>query len=38
MPTPMFRGEKLSSIGSNPVGTPQLYRSIVGALQYVTIT
>ena len=25
MPTPMFRGEKLSNIGSDPVGNPQLY-------------
>ena len=34
----MFRGEKLSNIGSDPIGNPQLYWSVVGALQYVTIT
>ena len=34
----MFRGEKLSNIGSDPVDNPQLYWSVVGALQYVTIT
>ena len=34
----MSRGEKLSCIGSDPIGNPQLYRSIVRALQYVTIT
>ena len=38
LPTPMSRGEKLSCIGSDPIGNPQLYRSIVRALQYVTIT
>ena len=38
LPTPMFGEEKLSSIGNDPVGNPQLYRSIVRTLQYVTIT
>ena len=38
LPTPMSGEEKLSSIGNDPVDNPQLYRSIVRALQYVTIT
>ena len=36
--TPMTSGLKLSAYGSDPVENGQLYRSIVGALQYVTIT
>lgn len=36
--TPMTSGEKLSGFGSDPVENPHLYRSIVGALQYATIT
>ena len=36
--TPMTTGEKLISHGSEPVRDAKLYRSIVGALQYVTIT
>ncbi|XP_024020247.1 uncharacterized protein LOC112091288 [Morus notabilis] len=35
---PMTTGFKLSAFGSDEVESPQLYRSIVGALQYVTIT
>ncbi|KAM6569791.1 hypothetical protein CsatB_017776 [Cannabis sativa] len=31
-------GLKLSVYGSDPVEYPQLYRSVVGALQYITIT
>lgn len=36
--TPMTGGLQLSAFGSDPVRDVQLYRSIVGALQYVTIT
>ncbi|KAF7831318.1 Retrovirus-related Pol polyprotein from transposon TNT 1-94 [Senna tora] len=36
--TPMVSGLKLSSLGSEPCTDPSLYRSIVGALQYVTLT
>ena len=36
--TLMTSGLKLSVYGSDPVENGQLYRSIVGALQYVTIT
>lgn len=36
--TPMISGLKLTNQGSNPVGNTQLYGSIVGALQYTTIT
>lgn len=36
--TPMTSGEKLSAQGSDPIQHPQLYRSLVGALQYITIT
>ncbi|XP_062093378.1 uncharacterized mitochondrial protein AtMg00810-like [Humulus lupulus] len=38
LPTPMTGGEKLSTQGCDPIQSPQLYRSLVGALQYVTIT
>jgi hypothetical protein len=36
--TPMGGGEKLYPFGSNLFSDPQLYRQVVGALQYVTIT
>ncbi|XP_061354379.1 uncharacterized mitochondrial protein AtMg00810-like [Gastrolobium bilobum] len=36
--TPMPSGCKLSKFGSNYVPDPSLYRSIVGALQYATLT
>uniref|UniRef100_A0A803Q7V7 Uncharacterized protein n=1 Tax=Cannabis sativa TaxID=3483 RepID=A0A803Q7V7_CANSA len=36
--TPMNSGLKLSSYGSEPAPDTTLYRSIVGALQYATIT
>ena len=36
--TPMTSGLKLTAFGSDSVSDTQLYRSIVGALQYVTIT
>ena len=35
---PMTHGLRLTAYGSDPVQSPQLYRSIVSALQYVTIT
>lgn len=38
LPTPMTGWEKLIGFGSDHVLNPQLYRSVVGALQYVTIT
>ena len=38
LPTHMSEGERLSKIGSNPMENPQLYRSVVQALQYATIT
>ncbi|XP_062080476.1 uncharacterized mitochondrial protein AtMg00810-like [Humulus lupulus] len=34
----MTGGEKLSTIRSDPVQSPQVYRSLVGALQYAAIT
>lgn len=37
-PTPMAAGTKLSQSGTNIFDNPKLYRSIVGALQYVCIT
>ena len=37
-PSPMNSGQTLTAFGSDVVADPQLYRSIVGALQYVTIT
>ncbi|GAU26774.1 hypothetical protein TSUD_317720 [Trifolium subterraneum] len=36
--TPMVSSLKLSKVGSVPVDNPTLFRSIVGALQYVTLT
>lgn len=36
--TPMTPGQKLTRYGSDPVKDVQLYRSVVGALQYATIT
>lgn len=38
MNTPMTNGLKLSGHGSEPFQDTQLYRSIVGAIQYATIT
>ena len=38
LPTPMVSNLKLSKHGSSYLSDPTLYRSIVGALQYVTIT
>lgn len=35
---PMTHGLRLTSYGSDPVESLQLYRSIVGTLQYVAIT
>lgn len=34
---PMTTGQKLTSYGSDPIEDVQLYRSVVGALQYATI-
>ncbi|XP_021824947.1 uncharacterized protein LOC110765996 [Prunus avium] len=36
--TPMASSTKLSKIGGEPLANPQQYRSIAGALQYVTLT
>ncbi|XP_060968348.1 uncharacterized mitochondrial protein AtMg00810-like [Cannabis sativa] len=36
--TPMVNGQKLSAYGSEVFPNPHMYRSIVGALQYLTIT
>uniref|UniRef100_A0A803PH91 Reverse transcriptase Ty1/copia-type domain-containing protein n=1 Tax=Cannabis sativa TaxID=3483 RepID=A0A803PH91_CANSA len=36
--TPMNSGLRLSNYGSDPVEDPSSYRSLVGALQYATIT
>lgn len=38
MPTPMVSSSKLSKIGSNEVDDPTQFRSVVGALQYATLT
>ncbi|XP_052113798.1 uncharacterized mitochondrial protein AtMg00810-like [Arachis duranensis] len=38
MPTPMMSNTKLSAHYSEPFHDPKLYRSIVGALQYLTMT
>ncbi|KAK2373624.1 putative mitochondrial protein [Trifolium repens] len=38
MPTPMASTLKLSKVGSIPVDDPTQFRSIVGALQYATLT
>ncbi|XP_058785002.1 uncharacterized mitochondrial protein AtMg00810-like [Vicia villosa] len=38
VPTPMLGTCRLSKHGTNYFADPQLYRSIVGALQYVTLT
>ncbi|RVW44415.1 Retrovirus-related Pol polyprotein from transposon RE1 [Vitis vinifera] len=38
VPTPMVSNQSLSNSGSAPFNNTQLYRSIVGALQYATIT
>jgi len=38
LPSPMVAGIKLSKESSSPFYDPTLYRSIVGALQYATIT
>lgn len=38
MPTPMISSSKLSKVGSDSVSDPALYRSVVGALQYATLT
>lgn len=38
LPTPMVSNSKLSKHGSNFMEKPTMYRSVVGALQYATIT
>lgn len=38
MPTPMVSSSKLSKFGSATVSDPTQYRSIIGALQYATLT
>ena len=38
LPTPICAYEKLSASGSDPVEDVTAYRSLVGALQYTTIT
>ena len=37
LPTPMISSERLNSYTSNPMEDSNLYKSLVGALQYVTI-
>lgn len=36
--TPMVVGQKLSKFGHDDFDNPSLYKSVVGALQYLTIT
>jgi hypothetical protein len=36
--TPFSKGDPLSKLDGNPMDDPYMYRSIVGALQYATIT
>ncbi|KAI5382563.1 hypothetical protein KIW84_070123 [Lathyrus oleraceus] len=38
MPTPMISSSKLSKVGSHTLSDPTQFRSIVGALQYATLT
>lgn len=38
LPTPMITSCNLNKTGSNPVADATLYKSVVGALQYATIT
>ena len=38
MPSPMISGQKLSATGRSTFHNPTLYRSVVGGLQYATIT
>lgn len=38
LPTPMVSNCKLTKYGANYIADPSLYRSMVGALQYATIT
>lgn len=37
-PTPIASGTKLSRLDGDPFSDPELYRSVVGGLQYATIT
>lgn len=36
--TPMVVGQKLSKVGNDDFEDPSLYRSVVGALQYLALT
>ena len=38
MPSPMISGQKLLATGNSTFHNPPLYRSVVGGLQYATIT
>lgn len=38
LPTPMVSNSKLTKYGGNYMAEPTLYRSVVGVLQYATIT